>query len=241
MSRTFALGDLHGQGKLWKQIKDYLKSDDKLIFLGDAIDRGPDGYDIMRDMLTDDRIIYIKGNHEYMAVNALRDCAEYEALCRTEDTCLWDYNGGGPTFRAIEAHGAHYTGWANRLNKLPSEVEYENENGVKIILCHAGFTPGNEPDDEYDMVWSRNHFLDQIPKGFEDDPIVIVHGHTPRQHLMKVLDANHAPYSVGDAGGIYYGDGHKICLDCGCFITGQIAMLNLDTWEEISFVAAPER
>lgn len=240
MGRTFALADLHGQGRLWDQIKAFLKPDDKLIFLGDAIDRGPDGYHIMRDMLTDNRVIYIKGNHEYMAVDALRDCAEYEALCRTEDTCLWDYNGGGPTFNAIEAHGAHYAGWANLLDQLPAEVEYENENGVQIILCHAGFTPGKKPDDEYDMVWNRHHIPDKIPKKFKDDPITIIHGHTPTPHLIKTLKANKASFTEDD-GVVYYGDGHKIDLDCGCFATGHIVLLDLNTWEQIAFDATPER
>ena len=35
--------DLHGNGLLWRKIKEKLNIDDTLYFLGDAIDRGPDG------------------------------------------------------------------------------------------------------------------------------------------------------------------------------------------------------
>lgn len=41
MGRTFACADLHGQYNLYKQIKNFLKEDDKVYFLGDATDRGP--------------------------------------------------------------------------------------------------------------------------------------------------------------------------------------------------------
>ena len=61
MGRTFALSDLHGQWGLWQQIKQFLNQDDKLYFLGDAIDRGPKGYEIMKELLCDSRVTYIMG------------------------------------------------------------------------------------------------------------------------------------------------------------------------------------
>jgi Icc-related predicted phosphoesterase len=39
--------DLHGNYNLWEQIKAFLKEDDTLIFLGDAIDRGDRGFEIL--------------------------------------------------------------------------------------------------------------------------------------------------------------------------------------------------
>ena len=38
----FVCSDLHGQYWAWEKIKALLGEDDNLIFLGDAIDRGPD-------------------------------------------------------------------------------------------------------------------------------------------------------------------------------------------------------
>ena len=35
---VYALADLHGQKQLWESIKKYLKPNDILYFLGDAID-----------------------------------------------------------------------------------------------------------------------------------------------------------------------------------------------------------
>ena len=39
MGRVFACSDLHGMMSLYKQIKDFLKPDDIVYFLGDASDR----------------------------------------------------------------------------------------------------------------------------------------------------------------------------------------------------------
>ena len=67
--KTVAFSDLHGNYNLWTKIKNYYAPDDVLIFLGDACDRGPDGIKIMLEMLSDKRIIYLKGNHEDMFLN----------------------------------------------------------------------------------------------------------------------------------------------------------------------------
>lgn len=39
---TYACSDLHGRLDLLEQIQSFLKSDDRVYFLGDAGDRGPD-------------------------------------------------------------------------------------------------------------------------------------------------------------------------------------------------------
>ena len=46
------MSDIHGMGGLWEQVKEELEQEETtLIFLGDACDRGPDGYKIMKEML----------------------------------------------------------------------------------------------------------------------------------------------------------------------------------------------
>ena len=64
MNKTYAFTDLHGMYPLWEQIRDFCDESDKLIFLGDACDRGDDGLKIIKELLQDKRVTYIKGNHE---------------------------------------------------------------------------------------------------------------------------------------------------------------------------------
>ena len=70
MGRVFASSDWHGCLDPAQKVLDFLQPDDKLYFIGDAIDRGPHGYQIMTKLLYDPRVIYIKGNHEEMMLEA---------------------------------------------------------------------------------------------------------------------------------------------------------------------------
>lgn len=237
MGRTFALSDLHGQRGLWEQIKAYLQPEDKLYFLGDAIDRGPDGFTIMKEMMANKKqIVYIKGNHEQLMENALLELKRTEG--RTyEELSLWFSNGGRSTYREWNKCGSHFL-WLQYLRQLPIEATYFNTQGQEIRLCHAGFTPGNHPVYEYDLLWDREHYYATIP---EDLTMIVVHGHTPNEYLVedfdeinRFYDSNLYSYRLQD-GVVFYENNQKIDIDCGCFATGQIAMLDLDTWETISF------
>ena len=42
---TYAMGDLQGHLEVLKKIQAFLKPDDKVYFLGDACDRGPQSYE----------------------------------------------------------------------------------------------------------------------------------------------------------------------------------------------------
>lgn len=234
---VYALSDIHGNGILWKKIKAYLQPEDKLFFLGDAIDRGPDGYEIMKDMIADSRITYLKGNHELLMQNGLTEYKNTESR-RGEDFELWCYwNGGNPTFESWLASGSWFE-WINILKKLPTTAIYHNSEDRTIFLTHAGFTPGTDPSD-FDLVWDRDHFFDTIPEEWATGEFVVVHGHTPTGHLMKDFNNLQAWNGSGQYqtknGAIVYADGVKIDIDCGCFYTHYTVLLNLDTWETIPF------
>ena len=69
----YAFTDIHGNYNLWLAIKNYCKEDDEIFFLGDAIDRGPDGIKIMQELFKDKRVTYIIGNHEDMLLDYVKD------------------------------------------------------------------------------------------------------------------------------------------------------------------------
>lgn len=233
MGRTYALSDIHGMGDLWNQIKAYLQPDDKLYFLGDAADRGPDGFKIMQELLADPRVIYLMGNHEMLMANGLSELKFPNRFFHREDFELWTYcNGGEITYEAWEKAGKDYS-WIKRLNKLPTLATYTNTSGKEIILCHAGFTPGNKPEDDYDLIWNRNHFYDTTDE--EEYPnTIVVHGHTPVPYLKSRYLRQRLPYTEVN-GACFYDNNHKIDIDTGAFATGKTVLLDLDTLEVISF------
>lgn len=76
VSRTFALGDVHGCDVALDVLLDRLELsvDDRLILLGDVIDRGPDSRRVVRmiiDVGNVCRLDFVMGNHEQMLLDAL--------------------------------------------------------------------------------------------------------------------------------------------------------------------------
>ena len=229
---------------LWEQIRDFLQPNDRLIFLGDAIDRGPDGYKIMCEMLSDPRITYIIGNHEYMMYHALKEIRDDNPA---DLFYLWMYNGGEPTYNAWLWAGGNFN-IISTLKKLPYKIEYQSANFNKIQLCHAGYTPKKRSEissslsevEKYDLVWNCTHFAEQI----EQDNDIVIHGHTPVLSLKRKLDefnnwaSNPIEYVV-ENGIMFYRNNCKIDIDCGCVATGTATLLNLDTFETILFKGEP--
>ena len=67
---VWVIGDVHGFNDTLRQLVASLELtiDDRVVLLGDLIDRGPDSFDVVRFAREDPRIHCIKGNHEAMMV-----------------------------------------------------------------------------------------------------------------------------------------------------------------------------
>lgn len=51
MNNRFVFTDLHGNGEVWEEIKKFI-GNQPTVFLGDAADRGADGFRIIYEMKT---------------------------------------------------------------------------------------------------------------------------------------------------------------------------------------------
>ncbi len=77
MGKHYALGDIHGYKEPYDTVLKMIKPEDSLVVLGDVIDRGPNGIDILQDLLSrkanspESNITFILGNHEKMMFEAL--------------------------------------------------------------------------------------------------------------------------------------------------------------------------
>lgn len=218
---VYACSDLHGRYDLWEKIQAYLKPSDKLYFLGDAIDRGPDGWKLMKELLLDGRVTYIEGNHEDMML--------YSVLSNFCDMSEWFYNGGGATYRSLESD-PEAKDWIYTLkHNMRLYAVYQNTNGKFIYLLHAGSNYPLPVEDKERMLWDRAHI--DNPWNEEYNDIYIVHGHTPvpSGFYNDKAGCNESQTVCT------YADGHKICIDGRSAYTGKIALLNLDTFEQIIF------
>jgi len=212
----YAISDLHGQYKLWTKVKQFLHSDDKLICLGDNIDRGPDGIKIYQEQKEIGAII-LKGNHEDMAAAAIPVLCEgkYNSMVK-----LWFENGGMATWESINEDKELALQIVTEFQNLPTNITYTFEH-YSVVCDHCGFTP-NSP---YQKFWDREHFHDKWDDDYYDQGIYIVHGHTPVQYLIDNLGLPRTK----ELKIARYADCHKIDIDLGCFASHKTALLNLKT------------
>ena len=221
---TYAFSDLHGVYDLWAQIRNYAQPQDTLIFLGDAIDRGPHGIKIMKELLEDPRVIYICGNHELMMLNAWEDPLEM---------ALWKANGANKTRKDLMRipHNERIELIANLKHQITKYAIYLNKQNKQIILTHSGFNPDIDKDLS-DTAWNRKHIAEEWTQNLDYHDAILVHGHTISWTLNE-YNRNINPDKVVAA--ITYCQGHKIDIDMGTIITGKACLLDLDTLQPIYF------
>ena len=102
----YAISDLHGCYEKYVKMLEKIrfKESDTLYILGDVVDRGSGGINILLDMMHKDNIIPIMGNHDYTACTLLKAFGQSDAKSSREKLRdafeLWLYDGGEPTYTA---------------------------------------------------------------------------------------------------------------------------------------------
>ena len=264
IGKTYASADWHGCGKIGKQILDYLQPEDTLYFLGDAMDRGRDGFELFKLLITRPNTVYLKGNHEDMMYKAIKEQKGFfEERGYVDwsgwDTSLWFGNGGADTLIPIAKGEASFKDFINimpELNSLPTYAEYYSlEGNHKVILEHAGHTPFNMDLHKHDPLWDRDHFHDSWAieePTLEQKDTYLVHGHTPVQFLKYEYGYRSQPQLTAqefenkiawmkkadfkeDPMAIRYCDGHKFDIDLCTIASKRGVLLDLDTFQEIYF------
>lgn len=225
----YALSDLHGELNIWNQIKNFLQEDDVLVFLGDAVDRGPQPIKLLQELLNDDRVVFCTGNHEQLLIDT------YEDRHTKKPSPLYFKDGGKVTWDAFQKLSDEtQEKLIETLKELPFEAYYINIKGETIHLSHSGYTPSSRINRKTETKWEQYLRCVENRKHIEDigwdwnkkeNDIIVVHGHTP----TGVLDVNYCGKVLK------YCYGHKINIDTGATFCGVAALLNLDTLEPIYF------
>lgn len=239
MNRKLCCTDFHGMWNLWEQIKNYCDETDTIYFLGDACDRGKDGLKIIQDLLADKRVVYLRGNHEDMMVNA----APYLFYEDRDDWCamVWRNNGNYCTendFTSMPEQEQKKL--IQQLAALPDKMTITNNKGQEILLCHAGIAPNFDSADFLldgglnSYIWNRRHLFRPWAAGY--DNLYIVHGHTPVPYvtdegLSSFKDKwsiDYIPNTENEKGILTYANGHKFDLDLASFSSNRVALFDLD-------------
>ncbi len=218
----YAMSDLHGCFSDYLEMleKIDLKEEDTLYILGDVIDRGLYGIDILLDMMKRPNIKPLIGNHEDMALPVMRAIVAGHAIGDPDDHRLWMYNGGETTkiaFRTLSAETQRQI------------IDYIESFSLREELCvgehrfHLSHSlPEYVPDIDInkaayeDLIWGRPDYNRRYHR-----EMLCVTGHTPTMLIDEVY-----------AGRIFRENNH-FAIDCGAvFYDGRLGCLCLDTLEE---------
>lgn len=232
---VYACTDLHGMYGIYEQIKQFIQPEDTVYFLGDACDRGPDGWKLINAILNDPQFVYLKGNHEEMFIDIMEEHRWSEGRYM-ESFNLYVSNGGGSTYYDWLTQSQEDYSYIGKLKNLPYHATYRNKDGYLIWLSHSGYPPfrnvhtGNLVVPERLALWDRDHCW--VPQwGDTDHDMIIVHGHTPIPYFFEGMNVD----IEIEPGALWYCEDHKVCLDNGTFATGYAVLFDLDTFDEHIF------
>jgi serine/threonine protein phosphatase 1 len=197
MNRLFAISDIHGCFRpFYEMVVNILelKKSDRLILLGDYIDRGEQSKEVI-DFIIDLQktgfdIKALIGNHELMLIDSWND---------PDNMLLWSMNGGLMTLESFGVENIreidnHYLDF---FNSLCYYVILGN-----VIFVHAGFNDlALDPfSDKQGMVWECS-FSYQHPLLYGK---TIIHGHRPKTiSYVKRLLGERSPVIPIDTGCVY--------------------------------------
>lgn len=182
---TYVVGDIHGRHRQLKQLErdvPWNLETDKIVFLGDLIDRGDGIREVVEEVIRlkarNPNVVALRGNHEQMLI----DCLDMGDLA-----WLLPENGGQAT---IAQYGCPLATLKEVDDiRIPAEhldlfrsmpLWHEDEQALYV---HAGLSPDATPPEETDedvLLWSRDFsfYLHYSGK-------LCFFGHTPTRYLPR--------------------------------------------------------
>lgn len=203
--RTLAIGDIHGCNTALRQVLREVQParDDRLIFLGDYIDRGPESRQVIDSLLELKKTcspVFLRGNHEVMMLDSR------ESFLKTD---VWQSYGGLET---AFSYGSNFgKDWEGAIPDshwgfFEQTVSYfETE---RHIFVHACLDPELDLADQPDwlLFWE---FFDRIQPHKSGKRVICGHS-VQRSGYIKDL-------------------GFAACIDTGAAVGGWLTCLDVES------------
>lgn len=233
----YVMSDIHGMADKYYSMMDKLNltSLDTLYVLGDTVDRGTSGLEILLDMMKYPNLVHLCGNHDYAARAVLEQYTKRERGMPNLFESDAKFNLSFQVW--LEDDGAATLAEYKTLNLLkrnlviqylrkfePCKMVHPEGSETFYILAHTVperdemvMPDGSVQCSEELFMWGEPDYEEQY-----FDEIYIVTGHTP----TKLIDSK-------SEGRIWQGN-HHIAIDCGAVWggNGRLGALCLDTMEE---------
>lgn len=222
--KTFVIGDIHGRCAQLHSLLELLPRDesaDKLVFLGDLIDRGRDIPGCVEHVLNlcsekPEYVICLRGNHEQMLLDFL-DGANliWMETSTGSDQTLMQYTGAPLRLRTEADFDAARDLLAEKIPAAQIEffrqLPLYHEDDFALYV-HAGLESGKHPRDSspHALLWTRDM---DFYKSYHGKPCVF--GHTPTTFLpLRGRLGRHGIYLFHSAIGIDTGYNLQSPLSC---------------------------
>ena len=224
---TYVMADIHGYYDKYLDFLHYVHfcDEDVLYIVGDLIDRGSDGIQLLQDVMKRKNVVSIMGNHEYMLLSTLEelsysDKSSQEEIIRNE-LAMMPIGQEDTLTDFCRLNRKEQLDIIDYLKSLPL-YQKVIVTAQKYLLVHGGLPDFSDMDidfySEEELLFgphdfSINHF---------DETIIIV-GHQPTRFI-----------SGAEADEIFKSN-DSIAIDCGLGFGGQLGVICLETGEELYF------
>lgn len=179
MSFTYVIPDLHGRDDLLARALSDISAHSRgeggvIVTIGDYVDKGPNSKQVverLRSGIAGWNLVALKGNHDAMMVQGLRDPARLAFwMARGGDTALTSY--GGEPSAVPEAHIA----WLDQRPLMHVDINR--------VYVHAGIDPGLplKQQSEATLLWKR--YPKEYSAGFGARHVVHGHDNDPDGPLL---------------------------------------------------------
>lgn len=232
---TYVCSDIHGLKNRYDQMIQQVQKTDHLYILGDVIDRGAFGIEILWDLMHRDNVTMLLGNHEFMMkqyYEAKRE-RKFPLPKQYEVMSLWRMNHCDATITGFDkltfAQQEEVLAYLDRLPVAICDLVVEHQmyylvHGYPLLEATTGtlyasdvLALGYEVER---LVWNR---VQQADTFFQDRTVII--GHTPTLYLQTdkpyTVWCDHQPIK----------EATLINIDCGCAADNaytQLALLRLE-------------
>lgn len=244
MGRLLAVGDIHGYCTKLCRLMEKVQptQEDKIIFLGDYVDRGPNCPGVINYLIKFGQeypnIVFLAGNHDHLFVSMLskigilpqiefgvsKKAVHYKTIAevppyRKDYPAIFYANGGTSTlaqYKVFEDLPRDHVRFFAGLKLFHEEMA----DGKNFFFVHAGIRPGVSLDNQTaeDLLWITE-WEDEFNKGYGFGGRIIVRGHS---YFMDVPGTS--PYLINVDSGVYLnpqGDFGKGVLTCCDVVTRE--------------------
>ena len=220
---VWAIGDVHGHADTLQSLLESLNLDsmDRVVLLGDLVDRGPRSCEVIRIARENPQIFCVLGNHEEMMLKQF----DVENLgVMTQQQAGWFYVGGRATSLSYLDEFSDQNGTLNEFDmrmRVGKDLAWLDALPHHIILddfrlVHAGYSPWDGDLDLQStdtLMWVRGEFHNSITPVDEKRTVIFGHSTMPGFGLKQseiweseVELLNSRPAAIGIDSCCYGGD-----------------------------------